>query len=173
MEPVPEPIRRAAKTALERRRHHDRWLASFDAQPVQPGDVWVTQGTDRPAVVLVVAPPNTSSCQVALCHSFVEMAYDFDLVVAPATPGVLWPLVACGELVVTTGLEHLHRRVGRIPTEHALAVAAAVSSDATSLNGLASGLPLGDRFDHRRRWVEHLLPTVIALRVAFEAEAWR
>lgn len=112
----------------------------------------------RIVLVTTVHDDGLIACRVA--HNCPEMATDHDLIVDPAESGYPCRLVICGKLHVTIGPAQALEIVGRVPRAAAEADRLATVTDAESLDGHPSGLPLGGIGDPRRRFLTDELPDV-------------
>ena len=131
------------------------------AARVAAGDLVTAAGDTyarRIVLVTTVHDDGLIACRVA--HNCPEMATDHDLIVDPAESGYPCRLVICGELHVTIGPAQTLEIVGRVPRAAAEAVRLATVTDAESLDGHPSGLPLGGIGDPRRRFLTDELPDV-------------
>lgn len=104
---------------------------------------------------LVVAVDSVEeTVRIALATTAKEFATDLDAVVPSHVSGLPYDLLLQGELYGTIFEEQVVDQIALIEMELALAVSRAVASDGESLDGYATGWPLGSSEDPRRTFKE-------------------
>lgn len=123
----------------------------------QAGQVWTAaSSTSRRLVFLFAIAPDF--VQIALLHSFPELATDKDLLLAPALTTLPYLLVVQTDLVSPLLASQLHTHLATLP-----ASIVAACFPAADLRAFKRGLPLQGRSDARWDWKLEELASLHAL----------
>lgn len=138
-------------------------LKAAQERGVEPGEIppvgaivrVVSPRLGRVALVLdhsdpVPGQPNDQFLQVALIDSVPELATDFDLIIDKEESGLMWDLVAQGELQGYVRPSQVTAVWAQVSSDMAVAVRQAVLTDGESLEPYRHGVPLLAYDDLRR-----------------------